>query len=87
MFLIKPKSYSDEEIQLIIKGLESLYPDLTVRLLQSDKRFIRVSKIIGEQRVDTIPISITQWEDISIFEADKIFDIGSINGIDSIEYR
>jgi hypothetical protein len=87
MFLIKPKSYSDEEIQLIIKGLESLYPDLTIRLLQSDKRFIRVSKIIGEQRVDTIPISITQWEDISIFEADKIFDIGSINGIDSIEYR
>ena len=87
MFPIKPKSYSDEEIQLIIEGLKSLYPDLTIRLLQSDKRFIRVSKIIGEQRVDTIPISITQWEDISIFEADKIFDIGSINGIDSIEYR
>ena len=74
MFPIKSKEYTEKEIDSIIGGLKECYPELTIHLLRSDTRFIRFSMVIGEQKCDTIPVSITRWEDISIFEADKILE-------------
>ena len=74
MLPIKSKQYTDKEIDIIIGRLKECYPELTIHLLRSDTRFIRFSMKIGEQRCDTIPVSIYQWEDISIFEADKILE-------------
>jgi hypothetical protein len=70
--MIYPRQYTNEEIELIVSGLQKLYPDLQIRLYFADKRFIRITRVIATQRVDTIPISLVESVDIHLSEAETL---------------
>ena len=66
--MIYPKKYTQEEIDSLITKLRGSHPDLKIDLHRSDPRFILVSRVIGTQRVDTIPVSVTETVEIHISE-------------------
>jgi len=70
--MIAPKKYTKEEISTIIESLRKKFPEVTIELYHSDPRFIRFCEVVGEQRVDTIPVSIYHTEYIHIVECEKI---------------
>jgi hypothetical protein len=70
--MIEPRKYTTEEITSIIEALRVKFPELMIDLYRADKRFIRVSKVLRELRVDTIPVSLTHMELIHIVEAEQI---------------
>lgn len=70
--MIEPRKYTKEEVNSIIDALRVKFPDLTITEYRADPRFIRISQVLRELRVDTIPISLTHMELIHIVEAEQI---------------
>lgn len=70
--MIKPRKYTAEEVASIIEALKLKYPELTITLYRADPRFIRISQVLRELRVDTLPVSLTHTELIHIVEAEQI---------------
>ena len=62
------KKFTPEEISDIITKLKVIYPDYEIKQCQSEPKFIRFTKIVGEQRVDTIPVSVVYTENVHIYE-------------------
>lgn len=67
--MIYPKKYTQTEIDSLITKLKVMFPDSKIDLHRSDPRFILMSRVIGTQKVDTVPISITETVEIHISEA------------------
>ena len=70
--MLTPQVFTQTQIDEIVKELAILVPDCTFKQCNEDKRFIRVTKILGTQRVDTIPITLSRDEFIHVFEAREI---------------
>jgi hypothetical protein len=71
--MIKPRVYTSEEIEAIIKKLREKFPEITIiEQSYSDPKFIHLCQIIGTQKVDTIPISLYHTEFIHIAEAEQL---------------
>lgn len=70
--MIEPRKYTQDEITSIIEVLRFKFPELTIDLYCADPRFIRIFQVIGEQRVDTVPIKVIHIEYIHIVEAEQI---------------
>jgi len=62
------RQFTQEEISTIITHLKSLFPEYDITQCLSDPKFIRFHKIIGEQKVDTIPVSVNYSENVHIYE-------------------
>lgn len=73
--MLYPIKFSPKTIEKIISKLKELYPDLNIRLNHADPRFLLVSRLIGTQRVDTIPISITETVEIHLSEAVTLLEM------------
>jgi len=48
------RKFTSEEISDIITKLKVIYPDYEIKQCQSEPKFIRFTKIIGEQRVNQL---------------------------------
>jgi hypothetical protein len=70
--MLQPQVFTQTQIDEIIKVLTQVVPECTFTLCNEDKRFIRVTKSLGTQRVDTIPITLERTELIHLFEAREI---------------
>jgi len=62
------KTFTPEEVSLIIDKLKSAFPSFDIKVCNDDRRYIRFTKVLNEQRVDTIPIPVVYTENVHIFE-------------------